>query len=115
MAATEHWTIDVGDDQVAILDIPAAVRARSFLVDVRFVVRCPTDGDARPLHGLTVEFDGRKEWTRAIPTSNPGEIDSLDYQRQVEVAAGAGLRVRAVAKAREAEPVQLRIEALEQA
>lgn len=107
----EYWSVDVADADVALLEVPPALRPRIFQVDVRCVVRCPVDGAAS--HALTVELDGRRAWSREIATSNPGQTDSLDYQRRVEVDDGAGLRIRAVAKARAAQPVQLRIEAQE--
>jgi hypothetical protein len=109
----EYWSVDVGPADVALLEVPPALRPRTFQVDVRCVVRCPSDG-RRASHALTVELDGRRAWTREIPTSNPGQTDSLDYQRRVEVDDGAGLRIRAVAKANAAQPLQLRIEAQEQ-
>lgn len=112
-SSPEHWSVDVGPNDVALLEVPPALRPRTFQVDVRRVVRCPGDG-REGWHALTVEFDGRREWSRRIPTANPGQTDSLDYQRRVEVADGEGLRIRAVAKAGAAEPVQLRIEAQEQ-
>jgi len=109
----EYWSVDVGTADVALLEVPPALRPRTFQVDVRCVVRCPGDGDPAR-HGLTVELDGRRAWSREIATANPGQTDSLDYQQRVEVDAGAGLRIRAVARARAAQPVQLRIEAQEQ-
>lgn len=110
--APEHWSVDVGPADVALLEVPPALRPRTFQVDVRRVVRCPDDG--RGSQGLTVEVDGRREWSREIPTANPGQTDSLDYQRRIEVGDGDGLRIRAIGRTRGAEPLQLRIEALEQ-
>lgn len=108
----EYWSVDVGADDVALLEVPPALQPRAFQVDVRRVVRCP-DAARAAWHALTVEVDGRREWSRQIPTNNPGQTDSLDYQRRIDVGAGDGLRIRAVARARAAEPVQLRIEAQE--
>jgi hypothetical protein len=110
----EHWRTDAGDADIATLDIPPALdRARRFQVDVRFVVQCPSDGSGA-WHALTVEFDGRREWSRRIATSNPGQTDSLDYHRRVEVAAGCALRVRAVTQVRAAIRRGLGIEAVEE-
>ncbi len=40
----ERWSIDAGDADVAVLDVPPAEgRTRRFEIDVRFVVRCPAD------------------------------------------------------------------------
>lgn len=111
----EHWLVDAGDADIATLDIPPAIaRVRRFLVDVRFVVRCPAGDAGEAWHALTVEFDGRREWSRQIPTHNPGQTDSLDWQRDVEIPAGEGLRVRATTRTRGALRQQLRIEAQEQ-
>ncbi|MFO1333698.1 MAG: hypothetical protein U1E80_01255 [Piscinibacter sp.] len=111
--APEHWAIDAGDADVALLDVPPAeARARRFEIDVRFVVRCP-DPLAEAWHALSVELDGRRHWQRRIPTSNPGQTDSLDYHCRVEVPAGAPLRIRALAQAHGARRLQLRIDAEE--
>ncbi|MBS0435858.1 MAG: hypothetical protein JSR75_13380 [Proteobacteria bacterium] len=111
--ASEHWSVDVGDADVALLDVPPAeARARRFEVDVRFVVRCP-DPLAGAWHALSVELDGRRHWQRRIATSNPGQTDSLDYHCRVEVPAGAPLRIRALAQAQGARRLQLRIDAEE--
>jgi hypothetical protein len=112
-SAPEYWSADVGPADVALLEVPPAVRSREFQLDVRSVVRCP-GADNSAWHALTVEVDGRREWSRRIPTSNPGQTDSLDYQRRVEVGAGQGLRIRAVVATRASQRVQLRIEAQEQ-
>jgi hypothetical protein len=110
----EQWQLDVGDADVATLHIPPALgRVRRFLVDVRFEVQCPTEGQGA-WHALSVELDGRQAWSRQIATSNPGQTDSLDYHQRVDVAQGAGLRVRAITKVRGSVRRRLRIEAEEQ-
>lgn len=110
----EQWHVDVGDADVAMLHIPPALgRARRFDVDVRFEVLCPADGQGA-WHALTVELDGRQAWSRQIATNNPGQTDSLDYHQRVDVAQGAGLRVRAVTRVAAAVRRRLRIEAEEQ-
>lgn len=112
-SAPESWSADVGTADVALLEVPPALRAREFQLDVRSVVRCPA-ADASAWHALTVEVDGRREWSRRIPTSNPGQTDSLDYQRRVEVGAGQGMRIRAIVATAVSQRLQLRIEAHEQ-
>ena len=108
----ERWSVDAGDADLATLDIPPALgRVRRFEVDVRFVVRCPADG--RAAHALTVELDGRRQWSREVATSNPGATDSLDYHCRVDVPEGAALRVRALTSVRGAARQQLRIDAEE--
>jgi hypothetical protein len=110
----EHWLADVGAADIATLDIPPALgRARRFHVDVRFVVRCPADGDGA-WHALSVELGGRREWSRRIATSNPGQTDSLDYHVTVQLPEGAGLRVRAQTQVLGARRQRLCIEAEEQ-
>lgn len=110
----ERWSIDAGDADIATLDVPPALsRQRRFLVDVRFVVACP-ESTADAWHALTVELDGRRAWSRQIPTSNPGQTDSLDYQREVDLPAGAALRIRALTGVGRAVRRQLRIDAEEQ-
>ncbi len=112
-SATEHWSIDAGDADVARLDIPPHLsRSRNFAVDVRFVVQCPSPTGGA-WHALTVELDGRQHWSRRIATSNPGQTDSLDFHCRVELPAGAALRVRALARAGGARHRQLRIDAEE--
>ena len=109
----EHWRTDAGDADVATLDVPPSLtRSRRFHVDVRFVVRCPAELEG-PWHALTVELDGAQRWSRRIPTSNPGQTDSLDYHCLVEVPEGAGLRIRAVTQVRGAVRRQLCIDAEE--
>lgn len=110
----EHWLADVGDADIATLDVPPAIgRTRRFQVDVRFVVLCPADGTPA-WHAMTVEVNGRREWSRQITTANPGQTDSLDYHLQVDVPEGTALRVRATTKVRAARRRLLRIEAEEQ-
>jgi hypothetical protein len=112
--APEQWRIDAGDADVALLDIPpVSDRVRSFHVDVSFVVRTPTESTPKPWHELAVELDGRRQWSRRIDSSNPGEQDGLDYHVRVSVDAGAPLRVRALTKVRGAVRQRLLIEATE--
>jgi hypothetical protein len=109
--AAEQWQVDVGDADVATLNIPPTLgRARRFEVDVRFVVQCPADGDDA-WHAMTVEVNGRREWARRIETNNPGQTDSLDYHFRIEVPVGSALRVRAVTRVHGAVRRRLHIEA----
>ena len=112
--APEQWRIDAGAADVALLDIPpVSDRVRHFHVDVSFVVRTPAYATPKPWHELAVELDGRRQWSRRIDTSNPGEQDGLDYHVRVSVDAGAPLRVRALTKVRGAMRHRLLIEATE--
>jgi hypothetical protein len=110
----EQWQIDVGDADVATLHIPPVLgHARRFHIDVRFVVRCPAEGGATAWHAMTVEVNGKHEWSRQIATSNPGHTDSLDYHFRIESPVGAGLRVRALTRVNGALRRRLLIEASE--
>jgi CDP-diacylglycerol pyrophosphatase len=113
-AAPEHWRLDAEDADVALLDIPlVSDRVRRFDVDVSFVVRAPDDAATVAWHELSVELDGRRQWSRRIATSNPGEQDSLDYHVRVSVDSGAPLRVRALTQVRASVRQRLLIEATE--
>lgn len=95
--APEHWRTDAGGDSVAVLDIPGALdRRRLFDVDVTLLVSVPTDA-GKAWHALTVELDGRQQWTRRIPSSSPGQTDGLDYHCRLTLEIDQLLRVRAVA------------------
>jgi hypothetical protein len=111
---TEQWRVDAGDADVAILDIPPALgRMRRFQLDVRFVVACAAPA-ADAWHALTVEVNGRRQWSRRIATHAPS--DSLDYSCRLDVGEGAALRVRATTRvARSVQRQGLRIDAEEQA
>lgn len=111
--SAEQWQVDVGDADVATLHIPPTLgRARRVHIDVRFVVMCPADG-AAAWHAMTVEVNGRREWSRQINTNNPGQTDSLDYHFRVEVPVASGLRVRALTRVKGAMRRRLVIEASE--
>ncbi len=111
----EHWRIDAGSDSVAVLDIPGLnVRARVFDVDATLLVTVPTDADGAWLE-LSVEFDGKRQWSRLIPAHNPGQTDGLDYHQRLRLEAEQGVRVRAVAKVKGVRVRQLVLEAREEA
>jgi hypothetical protein len=111
--SAEQWRIDAGAADIAVLDVPPALgRTRRFQLDVRFVVACAASApDA--WHALTVEVNGRRQWTRRIATHAPS--DSLDYSCRLDVGEGAALRVRASTRvARGVQRQRLRIDAEEQ-
>lgn len=110
----EHWRVE-SDDGVAVLAIPGLNgRSRQFDIDVALLVMVPHDIDGAWLE-LTVEFDGRREWSRRIPAHNPGQTDSLDYHQRVRLEAEQGLRIRAVAAVKGVRVRTLVIEAREDA
>jgi hypothetical protein len=106
----EHWQTDAGERDVAVLTIPPdAQRDRRFDVFCRFVVSARDD--ARAQHAMRVEVDGALEWTRRLPTGNPGHTDSLDYRFRRSVPAGQALRIVVKTEVQGARRVGLSIEA----
>ena len=94
----EIWQTDAGSDPVAVLTVPGLLsRARVFDIDVTLWVGVPADA-AGAWHELRVELDGQQQWSRRIPSHNPGETDSLEYHQRVRLETDQSLRVRAVAQ-----------------
>jgi hypothetical protein len=109
----ELWHTNAGSDSVAVLDIPGLNgRARVFDVDATLLVNVPADADGAWLE-LTVEFDGKRQWSRRIPAHNPGQTDGLDYHQRLLLEAEQGVRVRTVAKVKGVLVRQLLLEARE--
>lgn len=90
---------------------PDAQRERSFELSCRFVVGLPAPAPAAAWHALHVFVDGSLEWSRRIPTSNPGHTDSLDVQFRRRVPVGRGLDIVARTEVGGARRVRLLIEA----
>ena len=112
-ATAEYWRIDAGSDSVAVLDIPGLNgRPRQFDVDASLLVEVPAEAGQAWLE-LTVEFDGRRQWSRRIDANNPGQTDGLDYHQRLRLEAEQGVRIRAVAKIRGVRIRQLLVEARE--
>jgi hypothetical protein len=113
LASPHRWQIDVHDADVAVLNVPPVSGGpRQLDVDVQFVVQVPTQGGPHWLE-LTVELDGRRQWSRRIDASPLADTDSLDYNVRVEVAAATGLRIRALTEVCGARRKRLLIEAAE--
>ena len=112
-AEVESWIVKVHDSNAALLTVPGLVaRERTFDIDVQLRVRVPTDG--RPSEfGLTLEIDGAQQWSRTVPGSTPGEIDTLDYHCRVVLETGRHMRLRARAKAKHCAVVSIELSALE--
>ena len=109
----EHWRVDAGSDDVATLHIPpSAQRERVFELDLRFIVRAPSDIKGA-WHEMNVDLNGAREWSRRIAAHSPGQPDSLDYHCRCIVPVGQALRVRAVTKVRGSIRTRLLIEAEE--
>ncbi|MEX1165291.1 MAG: hypothetical protein WEK74_00185 [Hydrogenophaga sp.] len=110
----EHWAIDAGAESVAVLTIPGLLsRARVFDVDATLTVDVPS-ASFGAWHELTVEFNGLRQWSRRIPSHNPGETDGLEYHQRVQLEVEQGVRVRAVVKVKGSRVKSLVIEAREE-
>ena len=113
-SSAEYWRRDVGSEPVAVLNIPGLNgRARVFDVDVSLLVNVPMEAGSAWLE-LTVEFDGKRQWSRRLPAHNPGQTDGLEYHQQVRLEAEQGLRIRAVAVVKGLRVRELLIEAREE-
>lgn len=109
----EYWKYDAGTDSVASLVIPAALgRERTFDLDATLLVSVSADAP-ESAHELTVEVDGKRLWSRRIPSHNPGETDSLEYHCRLAVEADADCRVRAKASCKGSRVQSLVLEARE--
>lgn len=109
----ERWAQDAGDGSEAVLVIPADLRReRRFEISVAMTVRCG-DELAGAWHELTVLADGRQQWQRRIPSSNPGGFDGLDYRFARALAPGQALRLVARCATRGVQRSRLVIEAEE--
>ena len=107
----EHWRCDAGTGDVAVLAIPPdAQRDRRFEISCRLVVARTGDGAE---HGMRVEVNGALEWSRRLPTENPGQTDSIDYRFRRELPAGQALRVVVKTQVKQARRVDLSVEAEE--
>ena len=110
----EHWCVE-SSDSVGVLNIPGLIgRARVFDVDTSLLVDVPPIGEGAWLE-LTVEFDGKRQWSRRIPAHNPGQTDGLEYHQRVRLEAEQGLRVRAMVAVKGVRVRQLVLEAREEA
>lgn len=111
----EHWVTDAGAEPVAVLTIPGLLsRARVFDVDATLIVDVPSETQGA-WHELTVEIDGQRQWSRRIPSHNPGQTDGLDYHQRVRLEVEQGIRIRAVVKVKGSRVKSLVIEAREEA
>jgi len=112
----EHWLAETRSDSVVVLEIPGLLsRARVFDLDVSLVVAVPVqvvDGVAA-WHELTLEVDNRRQWSRRVPSHNPGQTDGLDYHLRIRLETGQALRVRALAGCRGSQIRHLQVEARE--
>ncbi len=86
--------MSAGDAPQATLRIPAdAVRERRFEIACAMTVRAPADEAVPAWHQMTVHADGQQQWSRRVPTHNPGSFDGLDFRFRRSVPLGQELRV----------------------
>jgi len=110
----EYWKYDAGPESVASLVIPGALgRVRTFDLDATLLVHVLPDAAAESWLELTVEVDGKRVWTRRIPSHHVGETDGLEYHRRLTVEADADCRLRAKANCKGCRVVSLVLEARE--
>ena len=108
----EHWLCERLGESVAVLNIPASLsRDRVFDVDVSLQVKVPEDELAQAWHGLSLEVDGKSQWTRRIASNCPGQTDGLDYHCKIVLKCGRGMRIRAMASVQASVVVRLVVEA----
>lgn len=112
-ARREHWAVDAGERDVAVLAIPPhAQRERSFEIFCRLDVSNRA-GHADATHGLRVLVNGALEWSRSVAT-HEGGADSLDYRLRRTVPVGQALRLSATAEVHRAVHLGLTITAQEE-
>lgn len=90
-ASPERWALNAGDAATALLLIPADARRER-----RFEIACAmtvTPVDAAPWHQMTVLANGAQQWSRRVPTHQPGAFDGLDFRFARSVPVGRELRV----------------------
>ena len=89
----ERWALTVDDAPNAVLTIPAdARRERRFEIACAITVKRP-EGHAAAWHQMTVQANGVTQWSRRVPTHNPGSYDGLDYRFSASVPVGQTLRI----------------------
>ena len=110
----EHWLCEQTGESVAVLSIPASLsRDRGFDIDVNLQVKVPEDEKVQAWHGLSLEVDGKSQWSRRIASNCPGQTDGLDYHCKIVLKSGRGMRIRAMASAQGSVVVRLVVEATE--
>ena len=113
----ESWSVRITDGTVATLTIPGSIdRTRRFDVDVQLQARLPAAFDSAkpPELGLSLEIDGARQWSRTLPGSVPGEVDSLEYHCRLTVEPGRDTRLRARASLKRCVLQSLTLSAVEE-
>jgi hypothetical protein len=110
----ERWAINAGDAAQATLRIPAdARRERRFEIACAMTVSAPADVRSAAWHQMTVHADGQLQWSRRVPTHNPGSFDGLDLRFRRTVPVGRELCVTVAVACAGARRRSLEIEAEE--
>jgi len=110
---TERWKKKTPGGGVSELRIPPdANRVRRIEVYCRFVVALKTDAPAS--HGMKVYADGALQWSRRMPTHNPGATDTLEFRFSRELSVGEPLRLTVTTETAGCLPVHIEIDAEEE-
>ncbi len=115
-AGPERWAVDARTGDVAQLNVPPALRDRTFEVFCSLQVRysgAPNGGGKEAWHGLRVTVNGAQEWARRVPTDSGGR-DSLDYRFRRVVPLGEALRVVVTTEVQHAVRTGLKVTAEEE-
>ena len=92
-ARPERWQLQAEDAPGATLLVPAdARRERRFEIACAITVQRPADSGLA-WHQMTVFANGVKQWSRRVPTQNPGTYDGLDYRFAHTVPVGQALKI----------------------
>lgn len=112
--APESWQVTSYDTPVASLTVPGLLsRRRTFDIDVQLRVRVAADARSSQL-GLSLEIDGSQQWSRRIPASLPGELETLDYHCRLVLEPEQQMRLRARAQIKGATMDALILSAVEE-
>jgi hypothetical protein len=110
----ERWAVSAGDAPQATLRIPAdARRERHFEIACAMTVSAPAPPAPGAWHQMTVHADGQQQWSRRVPTHNPGSFDGLDLRFRRSVPVGRELRVTVAVSCSGGRRRSLKIEAEE--
>lgn len=92
----EQWIVDVDEDEVAVLTVPAVLNVdRVAEIDIRLQVSWADAPALVPQYALSVDLDGVHEWTRRVDNRPSTPPDSIDYHCSRSLPIGQGLRIRA--------------------
>ena len=110
---SESWSTRAVDTPVAQLTIPGTLeRSRVFDIDLQLRARIPQNGKPAEL-SLLLEIDGSRQWSRNMPASLSGDVETLDYHCRLSIEPGRDTRLRAKAGLRHCALVDIQLSAVE--